>query len=308
MAGSFFKKLSQGLRKTRQGFLDALSSGADTGAGDVGEEYLHKLENALIRADVGAGFAAETIQGLRDELKGKETDENGCRDALANRLEAFFETVPSLPMNSQDTPRVVFVVGVNGVGKTTSIGKLASFYKSEGKSSVLCAGDTFRAAAVEQLKIWAEKTGAEFISHADAANPAAVIFDAIAHAKARGHDLVFADTAGRMHTQHNLMEELKKMARVAGKQMDGAPHETWLVLDATTGQSALAQARQFSDTLPITGLILTKLDGTAKGGVLIRIVDELKLPVRFVGVGEGEDDLIPFSPADYVQVLLREAP
>jgi fused signal recognition particle receptor len=282
------------LAKSRRALTAELASAAfDTG----GEEAWERLEEALIRSDVGVPATAELVRRLeaRGELGSLE-------DALVEEVEALFGGPPSLVLDG--APSVVLVVGVNGTGKTTTIGKLALKLREHGRSVLVGAADTFRAAAEEQLEIWAERAGADFVGAARGADPAAVAFDALEAARARGRDVVVVDTAGRLHTQSNLMAELEKVRRVISTRVDGAPHETLLVVDATTGQNGLQQARLFGDAVGVTGVALTKLDGSARGGVAIAIAYELGLPVKLVGVGEGVDDLRPFDAASYARALV----
>lgn len=265
---------------------------------------LDTLEEALLQADAGPAVAAALLEALRERAR-----TGGVRDAAAARAVLREEiagrlSVPEPAPPAAAKPWVVLVLGVNGSGKTTTIGKMAHRAASAGERIVLAAADTFRAAAIEQLQAWGERTGAEVIAHRPGADPTAVVFDALEAARARGADRVLIDTAGRLHTKRNLMEELRKMTRVLGKTLPGAPHEVLLVLDATTGRGALAQAREFNQVAPLTGLILTKLDGTAKGGALLGIAETLQVPVRFVGVGEGLEDLMPFSPTAFAEALL----
>ncbi len=259
-----------------------------------------QLEIALIRADVGVPATAELVRRL--EARGELAD---LGEALAEEVEQLFGDPATLARATQP-PTIILVVGVNGTGKTTTIGKLARTLSEHGRSVLVGAADTFRAAADEQLEIWAERAGAEFVGGSRGADPAAVAYDAVEAGRARGHDVVIVDTAGRLHTQGNLMDELAKVRRVIEGRLDGAPHETLLVVDATTGQNGLQQARLFSETAGVTGVVLTKLDGSAKGGVAVAIAHELGLPVKLVGVGEGLDDLRPFDAHDYATALLRD--
>ena len=270
------------------------------------DDFYDELEEILIGADVGLQTSLELVEKLRENVqKGRISEPEQVVDLLKEMLLDILgkETVPLAV--SEEKPMVILMLGVNGVGKTTTIGKLAARYRKEGKNTLLVAGDTFRAAAIEQLEIWAKRSKSDLIKHQQNADPAAVIFDGIAAAKARGSDLVLCDTAGRLHNKANLMEELKKIYRVIGKALPGAPHEVLLVLDATTGQNALAQAKVFNEAANLTGIVLTKLDGTAKGGIVIAVARELQLPVKLVGVGESIDDLQPFDPQEYVEGLLQ---
>jgi fused signal recognition particle receptor len=290
----FFSRLRDSLGKSRRALVAELGASFDPNEEDAWE----RLEVALIRADVGIPATAELIRRL--EARGELTD---LGDALAEEVEAVFGEPPLLA-HSAEAPTVVLVVGVNGTGKTTTIGKLARKLSEHGRSVLVGAADTFRAAAEEQLEIWAERAGADFVGGSRGADPAAVAFDALEAGRARGTDVVIVDTAGRLHTQGNLMEELAKIRRVIAGRLDGAPHETLLVVDATTGQNGLQQARLFSEAAGVTGVVLTKLDGSAKGGVAIAIAHELGLPVKLVGVGEGVDDLRPFDARDYARALV----
>src|SRR4051812_3910429 len=292
--GGFFSRLRDSLSKSRQALTAEISLAAFD-AGD--EEAWERLEESLIMADVGVPATAELVQRL--ETRGADGDP---APGLAEELERLLGDPGTLAV--QERPSVVLVVGVNGTGKTTTIGKLASVLREHGLSVVLAAADTFRAAAEEQLEIWAQRAGADFVGSSHGGDPAAVAYDAIEAARARGRDVVIVDTAGRLHTQTNLMEELAKVRRVIEQRLPGAPHETLLVVDATTGQNGLQQARLFRDTVGVTGVALTKLDGSAKGGVAVAIAHELGLPVKLVGVGEQLDDLRPFDPHDFARALV----
>jgi fused signal recognition particle receptor len=292
----FFGRLRDSLGKSRRALQAELSGSFDASR----EEEWERLEVALIRADVGVPATAELVRRL--EARG-DLDDLG--EALAEELEQLFGEPPTLA-RAAEPPTVLLVVGVNGTGKTTTIGKLARTLGAHGRSVLVGAADTFRAAADEQLEIWAERAGAEFVGGSRGADPAAVAYDAVEAGKARQRDVVIVDTAGRLHTQGNLMEELAKVRRVIEGRVDGAPHETLLVVDATTGPNGLQQARLFSETAGVTGVVLTKLDGSAKGGVAVAIAHELGLPVKLVGVGEGLEDLRPFDARDYANALLRD--
>ena len=270
---------------------------------DLNDEFYDGLEEALILADIGAATAADTVAQLRKRVSQKlmtRADEvkDALRDILAEKLD-----VGDPAMDLSTRPSVVLIIGVNGVGKTTSIGKLAARLKSEGKKVLLCAGDTFRAAAADQLEIWANRAGVDIVRQHEGADPGAVLFDALQAAKARHADVVLCDTAGRLHNKQNLMNELAKLRKIIDRETPDAAKETLLVLDATTGQNGLIQARQFKETAGLTGIILTKLDGTAKGGIVIAIAQELQVPVKFVGVGEGIDDLRPFDAKEFTKEL-----
>ena len=267
------------------------------------DDFYEELEEALILADIGAATAADTVAQLRKRVSQKlmtRADEvkDALRDILAEKLD-----VGDPAMDLSTRPSVVLIIGVNGVGKTTSIGKLAARLKSEGKKVLLCAGDTFRAAAADQLEIWANRAGVDIVRQNEGADPGAVLFDALAAAKARRSDVVLVDTAGRLHNKANLMKELAKLRKIIDRELPGAAKDTLLVLDATTGQNGLIQARQFKETAGLTGIVLTKLDGTAKGGIVIAIAQELQVPVKFVGLGEGIGDLAPFDAKEFVSDL-----
>ncbi len=297
-----FKRLRERLQRTREAFsgrLDRLFKGRKV----VDAELLDELEELLITADLGVETSLFLIQALQDKLKRRElADVEKLKAALKAEMVALL-TAPAQPEVSAH-PRVVLLVGVNGVGKTTTLAKLAYRDRHLGLTPLLVAGDTFRAAAVEQLEIWGERVGAPVVKQKTGADPAAVVFDGLAAAVARGVDTVFVDTAGRLHTKVNLMEELKKIHRTAAKKIPGAPHEVLLVLDATTGQNALSQARLFHEAVGVTGLILTKMDGTAKGGVALAVVHETGIPLRFIGVGEAMEDLRPFDAEAFVEAIL----
>jgi len=300
----FFQKFKQKLSKTRDsitGRLDRIFFGKK----EITEEILDEIEEILFTSDIGVETAQNLIDTIRRKVNRKELkDLNKLKLALKEEILNFLETPPKKEIiYPKDEPLVIMMVGVNGVGKTTTIGKLAYQMNKEGKKVLLVAGDTFRAAAVEQLSIWAERAGAELVKKDEGTDPSAVVFDSIDIAKKKGFDVIIIDTAGRLHTKKNLMEELKKIKRVCNKKLAGAPHEIWLVLDATTGQNAISQAKMFHDTLQLTGIILTKLDGTAKGGVIVGISHQLKIPVIFVGIGEAIDDLKPFEPKWFVDAL-----
>jgi fused signal recognition particle receptor len=290
----FFSRLRDSLGKTRRAMTDQLAAAAFDPADD---EAWERLEEALIAADVGVPTTAELVRRL--EFRG-EVGELGA--ALAAETAELLGDPPTLEL--RERPSVILVVGVNGTGKTTTIGKLAQKLREHEHDVILAAADTFRAAAEEQLEIWAQRAGADFVGSERGGDPAAVAYDAIEAATARGRDVVIVDTAGRLHTQTNLMEELAKVRRVIERRLPGAPHETLLVIDATTGQNGLQQARLFKDAVDVSGVALTKLDGSAKGGVALAIAHELGLPVKLVGVGEGIDDLRPFDPQDYSRALL----
>jgi fused signal recognition particle receptor len=291
---SLFARMRDSLAKSRQALAAELASAGFDASDD---EAWERLEEALIRSDVGVPATAELVRRL--EARGVT---GGLGDALVTEVEDVFGPAPTLALDAR--PSVILVVGVNGTGKTTTIGKLARKLSEHGRSVLVGAADTFRAAAEEQLEIWAERAGADFVGASRGADPAAVAFDAVEAARARERDVVIVDTAGRLHTQSNLMAELEKVQRVVSGRIDEAPHETLLVIDATTGQNGLQQARLFGEAVGVTGVALTKLDGSARGGVAIAIAVELGLPVKLVGVGEGVDDLRPFDAGDYARALL----
>jgi fused signal recognition particle receptor len=297
-------RIGLGLRKTREGFLARIRA-AVTGTAKLDEIY-EGLEEALISADVGVNASLKLVEAVRARLKNDARAEV-IREALKDEIERMLSAAERPFADSGDAPFVIILAGVNGVGKTTTVAKLAALLKMERGSVVVAAGDTFRAAAIEQLEIWCNRAGVDLIKQNQGSDPAAVAFDAVKAAVARKAKVVIVDTAGRLQTKVNLMEELKKIARVIGRELPGAPHETWLVLDATTGQNALSQARLFSDAVPLSGVVLAKLDSTAKGGVIIGIAEQLKLPVRYVGLGEGIEDLRPFDPHEFVEALFSEA-
>jgi fused signal recognition particle receptor len=298
----FFSRLRDGLSKTRDGLREKL--GGLFGGAPLDEATLEALEEALLGSDLGPSTTAAILEPARAEFRRKGiTTAEAMREFLAGRV-AELVTVPAPPPPAPSAPpHVTLFLGVNGSGKTTSIAKLAARYRSAGESVLLAAGDTFRAAAIEQLQIWGKRIGAEVIAHKAGADPAAVVFDACKAATARGVDRLLIDTAGRLHTKTNLMEELKKIRRVISRETPAAPHETLLVLDATTGLNAIAQAREFHQAVTVTGLVIAKLDGTAKGGAVVAIAQALQLPVRYVGVGESTEDLQPFDPHAFASAL-----
>ena len=300
---NLFDKIKRGLSKTREQVFNQLQQ-VILFSHRIDDELLQKIEELLISADVGVATSLEIISRLKQEVKRKNyRDSQELLVILKDQILQMFTASKTLNEGSVDSPLVILVAGVNGTGKTTSIAKLAWRYRQQGKSVMLVAADTFRAAAIEQLQIWAERAGAELLKHQEGSDPAAVVFDALQAARSRNKDVVIIDTAGRLHTKVNLMEELKKIRRVIQKVIPAAPHRTLLVLDATTGQNALVQARQFIEAVAVDGIILAKLDGTAKGGVVIGISHELKLPIEYVGLGEQIDDLEPFDPKIYLEGL-----
>jgi len=299
----FFEKLKQGLAKTKNAILHRTDSLFRALSGEIDEDFYEELEEILILADFGAETAMEIIDLLRDKVEeDRIMDGDGAKAALRQILVSLLQK-DGLELKLSTKPSSILVIGVNGVGKTTSIAKIANFLKEEGNKIVLAAGDTFRAAAREQLGIWADRIGVEMVSQGDGADPAAVVFDAAAAAKKRGADVLIVDTAGRLHNKKNLMDELAKINRVLDRELPDADREVLLVLDATTGQNAVSQAKEFSKSAGITGLVLTKLDGTAKGGIIFSLKKELGIPVKFIGVGEGVDDLRPFEPTAFVDAL-----
>ena len=299
----FFDKIFSGLTKTRRN-LEELEEIFRDYAPD-NEDFYEELEELLVMADVGAATAENVVKGLKKmtwERRFRYGDE--ARAGLVELLTKLLN-VGSTDLKLDTRPSVILMVGVNGVGKTTTIGKLAHQLREQGKKVLLCAGDTFRAAAAEQLGVWAERSGADIVRHEEGSDPAAVVYDSICAAKARGADVVIIDTAGRLHNKQNLMNELNKIRRIVDRELPQADVETLMVLDATTGQNGLIQAKQFLETSGLTGIVLTKLDGTAKGGIVFAIANELKLPVKYVGVGEGMDDLIPFDATNFVEALFK---
>lgn len=301
----FFDKLKSGLKKTSETFSNQVNDVLSVFV-KVDEELFENLEEALVMADIGVEASEYIIDELRDRVKSKHiTDGNEVKTELQSVISDIL-TEHDASMKLDTTPSVILVIGVNGVGKTTSIGKLASHYKSMGKKVMLAAADTFRAAAIDQLDIWAQRCGCDIIKHQEQSDPASVVFDACTAAKARGADILICDTAGRLHNKKNLMAELEKINRVISRELPDASRETLLVLDAATGQNAVSQAKLFSEAADITGIVLTKLDGTAKGGIVIAISKEQSIPVKFVGVGEGIDDLQEFNPADFAKALFED--
>lgn len=296
---SVMEKLRIGLSKTRASIAGRLENLVTSGK-SIDAEILESIEEALISADIGIETTIALTERIEKNSASIDSQES-LRDFLKNEIRTFLD-IPDSEVG-MSKPHVIMVVGVNGVGKTTTIGKLASMYNHQGKKVLLGAADTFRAAACEQLAVWADRANAQIVKHRDKADPAAVAFDSVSAALSRDIDVVIIDTAGRLHTRVNLMEELKKIKKSIGKKLPGAPHETLLVLDATTGQNALAQAKLFHESIGISGIILTKLDGTAKGGIVIGIAKELELPIKYIGVGEGIDDLQPFDPDAFVEAL-----
>jgi len=303
----FLDKLRTGLTRTTQQFVSRFeeivqkADAVETRTRPLDVDTIEALEELLISADVGIPATERIVTAVRGRVRSGES----LRELVTHEIRSIFDSVER-PTPNGHRPQVTLIVGVNGTGKTTTIGKLANLLKDEGKQPLVCAADTFRAAAVEQLEIWAKRANVDIVRAKEGSDPAAVVFDAIQSGKARGRDPILVDTAGRLHTRVNLMNELDKIRRVAARATEGAPHEVLLVLDATVGQNGLQQAREFTSVAGVTGIVLTKLDGTAKGGVAVAIAHDLKLPIRYVGVGEGIDDLIPFSPQEYVDALFQE--
>ena len=305
--GRFFGRLWAGLQKTRQALTEKL--GAVFSRKRIDAETLEELEEALILADLGAQTTEKILQEVTKRVKQKTIEagaglQAGVIEAVRDILLAA-TPASAMDMPARPRPWVLLMVGVNGVGKTTTLGKLAYQFQAAGEKSLLVAADTFRAAAIEQAELWAKRAGVDIIKGQPGGDAAAVAFDAVRAARARQVDRVLIDTAGRLHTKTHLMEELKKMRRVLEREMPGAPHDIWLVLDATTGQNGIAQVQQFHDSLGLTGLVLTKLDGTAKGGIVINIADQFHVPIRYIGIGEGLDDLRPFDAAEFAAALLE---
>jgi fused signal recognition particle receptor len=304
-SGGLFERLQQAVEKTRSGLVDRIEDLVQ-GRKEIDADLLDELEMTLIASDIGVRTATEILDAVRDKVSRRQLDNAvELKTQIRQHLLEILMSADRPAQSVDGEPEVILVVGVNGTGKTTTIGKLAHQLHNGGRKVLLCAADTFRAAAIEQLEIWGERTATEVIKQKAGADPSAVLFDALQAARARKVDYVIVDTAGRLHTKSNLMSELDKMKRTAGRVIPGAPHEVLLVLDATTGQNGLEQARQFTETAGVTGIVLTKLDGTAKGGVVVAIARELGLPIRYVGVGEKIDDLIPFDPESFIQSLFE---
>jgi len=301
---SFLERMKEAVTRTRENLTERIEEVVSFGK-EIDRATLDDLEATLLGADLGTTTTHEILQKLRDKADRKQIKNvDELKRLLKEEILAILTSADTQPVTSvEGTPEVILVVGVNGTGKTTTIGKLAQVFRSEGKTVLLCAADTFRAAAIEQLEIWGQRTGTEVIRTKAGGDPSAVLYDALQAASARHIDYVIVDTAGRLHTKTNLMAELEKMRRTAQRIIPGAPHETLLVMDATTGQNGLQQARQFTQSAGVTGIVLTKLDGTAKGGVVVAISREMGVPVRYVGVGEKVGDLLPFDPKDFVDSL-----
>ena len=311
-----FDKLKQGLQRTSQQLKDrldrldemvGLAGTPEARTREIDVDTAENLEEILLMADVGVAASGEIVQAVRGRQRRGESLRELVKQEMLRMLEQSAEAAKHQAATADaGKPHVMLIVGVNGVGKTTTIGKLANQLRQEGRTPLICAADTFRAAAVDQLQIWADRAGVDIVRAREGSDPAAVVFDAMTAAKARQRDVVLVDTAGRLHTRTNLMNELDKIRRVAGREVSGAPHEVLLVLDATVGQNGIAQAREFTNVAGVTGIVLTKLDGTAKGGIAVAIAHDLQLPIRYVGVGEAVDDLLPFSPREYVDAIFQE--
>ncbi|HTV13355.1 MAG TPA: signal recognition particle-docking protein FtsY [Acidobacteriaceae bacterium] len=301
---NLFERMRQAVTRTRDSLGERID-GVLALTRTVDETALEELEMSLIASDIGVTTAAEIVTALRERAKRQDIRDGAeLKELLKEQLQQMLSENAAPPANVQSPPAVIMMVGVNGTGKTTTSGKLAAWYRAQGKTALLCAADTFRAAAIEQLEVWGERSGVEMIKTRQGGDPAAVLFDALTAAKSRQNDVVIVDTAGRLHTKSGLMAELDKMRRTAQRIIPEAPHEVLLVLDATTGQNGLQQARLFTESAGVTGIVLTKLDGTAKGGIAVAIAREMRLPVRFVGVGEALDDLLPFDSTVFVDSLL----
>jgi fused signal recognition particle receptor len=301
------EKIKAAVKRTQENLNEGLQTLVE-GKKDIDPEMLDELEAVMVSADIGIVTTTEVINAIREQMSRKVLqDPQQLRGAIKDELRKILRVNAAPPKQvAEGEPFVIMMVGVNGVGKTTTIGKLANRFKNSGKKVMLCAADTFRAAAGEQLEIWAQRSDVPIVRQQAGADPSAVLFDALKSAKSRHIDYVIVDTAGRLHTKHNLMTELEKMTRIAKREVSGAPHEVLLVMDATTGQNGLTQAKEFTRSAAVSGIVLTKLDGTAKGGVVTAIARELKIPIRFVGVGEKIDDLIEFSPDDFVESLFAQ--
>ncbi|HTK29101.1 MAG TPA: signal recognition particle-docking protein FtsY [Vicinamibacterales bacterium] len=303
----FLGRIREGLSRTKQQIVDRFdeivrqADAPERRARPVDVQTIEALEELLISADIGVAATDRILEAVRARSRGGA----GLRDLVKQEIIGIF-TAADRPIDASASPTVTLIVGVNGTGKTTTVGKLANLFRSEGRQPLICAADTFRAAAVEQLEIWAKRAGVDMVRAREGADPAAVVFDAISSGKAKGRDPILVDTAGRLHTRVNLMNELEKIRRIAAREVPGAPQEVLLVLDATVGQNGLAQAREFMNVAGVNGIVLTKLDGTAKGGVAVAIAHDLKLPIRYVGVGEGLEDLVPFDASEYVNGLFEE--
>ena len=299
----FLSLIKGGLSKTRSALLNEFKG--IVGAGKITDETLETLEEHSIKADVGVEAAFILTDALREEALGKSLTNEEVISIMRSEAERLLSNPP--PLELKNSPHVILIIGVNGAGKTTTIGKLAARFKKEGKKVLIAAGDTFRAAAIDQLEVWAERAGAELVKHQEASDPAAVAYDACAAAKARGSDVLLIDTAGRLHNKDHLMEELKKMVRVIQKHDPSYPHDIWLVIDGNTGQNTISQTKVFHQSFPLTGLVVTKLDGTARGGSVLSISSSLQIPIRWIGVGEQIDQLVPFEKEEYIEALFEDA-
>jgi fused signal recognition particle receptor len=303
---SLLEKLKSGVQKTRAGLVSALED-ALQGKKEIDADLLEELEATLLAADIGMPTTQEILERIRQRVERHQlADAAELRGLIREQLLEILAASERAPARVAEPPAVVLMVGVNGAGKTTTVGKLAQRFKNEHRSVLLCAADTFRAAAIEQLEVWGQRTGIQVVRQGPGSDPSAVLFDAVQAAKARKIDYVLVDTAGRLQTKENLMLELQKMSRTARKAIPGAPHEVLLVMDATTGQNGLEQARKFTETSGVTGIVLTKLDGTAKGGIVVAIARELNLPIRYIGVGEKVEDLLPFDAEKFIQSLFEK--
>jgi fused signal recognition particle receptor len=305
----YFKRLTEALKDTKQDLGHKLDQILGAAESPITEAQIEDLENILISADLGVRTTVELTERIREETRGQRVlTSHQVRRMIREDLFGILNNVEATSQQgfSLARPQVIFIVGVNGVGKTTTLGKLAHRLSGEGNRVLICASDTFRAAAVEQLTIWAERTHADIVKQSSGSDPGAVLFDSISASKARNVDVLLVDTAGRLHTKSNLMRELEKMKRIASRQVEGAPHEIYLILDATTGQNGLVQAREFLNSVGVTGIIVTKIDGTAKGGIVVAVAKELQIPIRYVGIGEQQEDLVPFSSEGFVDSVFAE--
>jgi fused signal recognition particle receptor len=300
---SLFKAIRKGLQKTRESISNEIKT--ILGQGKLTDEMLEELEEQLIRADVGVDVAFKMTDALRDKALGRMVSQAEVMDLMAEVADDLLIDPPEVSMDNK--PHVILVIGVNGAGKTTTIGKMAHRFRNQGKKVMLAAGDTFRAAAIEQIEAWGERSGADLVRHKEGADSAAVAYDAYEAAKSRGHDVVLIDTAGRLHNKGHLMVELQKIVRVLRKHDESLPHETWLVIDGNTGQNTINQIKAFHQDFPLTGLVITKLDGTAKGGSVLGVSNVLKLPILWLGVGEALDDLLPFVKEDFIHGLFKSS-
>lgn len=302
---TLLQKLRSGLKKTRDSLGTQIDNLMKAGR-EIDDEILSKLEEALIQSDLGVGLSTQLMETVNERIRSNQlSDAAAVKKLIHDELLKIFQKTDPWWEKRYPKPAVFMIIGVNGVGKTTTIAKLAYEYKKQKKRLLICAADTFRAAATEQLQIWADRVGVDLLKQQTGSDPAAVVFDALTAAKAQQKDLVLIDTAGRLHTKTNLMQELAKIRKIAGREVQGAPHESWLILDATVGQNGIVQAREFMNITPISGIILTKIDGTAKGGIVVSIAKELGIPIKFLGVGESLEDLIPFDPQKFIDALLE---